>query len=184
MVVFGGAGGRNNEGRLLVDGLNTGASLNGAGVSGYNADLTNASEVVTTNSGGLGEIEVSGPVISVVPKTGGNTFKGSACSAPTSAAAWRAATTRDALKAAGLASPLQILKLWDATAGVGGPIKKDRVWFFGNYRDEGSWATIPGIFANKNFESITTPVPNSAAPWTVRARHQPSPRATPTAGRS
>ena len=30
MVVFGGAGGRNNEGRLLVDGLNTGASLNGA----------------------------------------------------------------------------------------------------------------------------------------------------------
>ena len=84
-----------------------------------------------------------------------------------SAAAPRTATTRDELKAAGLASPLQLLKVWDATAGVGGPIKKDRVWFFGNYRDEGSWATIPGIFANKNFESITTPVPNSAAPWTV-----------------
>jgi hypothetical protein len=55
MVVFGGAGGRSNEGRLTVDGLNTGASLNGAGVSGYNADLLNAAEVVTTNSGGLGE---------------------------------------------------------------------------------------------------------------------------------
>ena len=166
MVVFGGAGGRNNEGRLLVDGLNTGASLNGAGVSGYNADLTNASEVVTTNSGGLGEIEVNGPVISVVPKTGGNTFKGTLLGSYVGSGTANSNYT-DELKAAGLASPLQLLKVWDATAGVGGPIKKDRVWFFGNYRDEGSWATIPGIFANKNFESITTPVPNSAAPWTV-----------------
>jgi len=166
MVVFGGAGGRNNEGRLLVDGLNTGVSRNGAGVSGYNADLTNASEVVTTNSGGLGEIEVNGPVISVVPKTGGNVFKGTLLGSYVGSGTANS-NYSDELKAAGLASPLQLLKVWDATAGVGGPIKKDRVWFFFNYRDEGSWATIPGIFANKNFENITTPVPNSAAPWTV-----------------
>jgi hypothetical protein len=35
MLVFGGAGGRNNEARLQVDGLNTGAAFNGAGVSSY-----------------------------------------------------------------------------------------------------------------------------------------------------
>jgi hypothetical protein len=166
MVVFGGAGGRNNEGRLLVDGLNTGASLNGAGVSGYNADLTNSSEVVTTNSGGLGEIEVNGPVISVIPKTGGNSFKGTLLGAYVGSG-MTGTNYSDDLKAAGLPSPLKLLKVWDATAGVGGPIKKDRIWFFGNYRDEGSWATIPGIFANKNFESITAPVSNAAAPWTV-----------------
>ena len=33
MTVFGGAGGRNNEGRMQVDGLNTGAGLGGSGVS-------------------------------------------------------------------------------------------------------------------------------------------------------
>ena len=33
MVVFGGAGGRSNEGRLQVDGLNIGAAFNGGGVS-------------------------------------------------------------------------------------------------------------------------------------------------------
>jgi hypothetical protein len=114
MVVFGGAGGRNNEGRLLVDGLNTGASLNGAGVSGYNADLTNASEVVTTNSGGLGEIEVNGPVISVVPKTGGNTFKGTLLGSYVGSGTANS-NYSDELKAAGLASPLQLLKVWDAT---------------------------------------------------------------------
>jgi Carboxypeptidase regulatory-like domain len=166
MVVFGGAGGRNNEGRLSVDGLNTGASLNGAGVSGYNADLLNAAEVVTTNSGGLGEAEVGGPAINVVPKTGGNTFKGSAYIAGVSSGMVSSNYSPE-LKAAGLASPLSILKLWDVTGGVGGPIKKDRVWFFANYRDEGSWQTIPGIFANKNFENIATPIANADAPWTV-----------------
>ena len=168
MVVFGGAGGRTNEGRLTVDGLNTGASLNGAGVSGYNADLLNSQEVVTTNSGGLGEAEVGGPTINVVPKTGGNTFKGSAYTAYVGSGMVSSNYT-PALQAAGLASPLQILKLWDANAGVGGPIKKDRVWFFINYRDEGSWATVPGMFVNQNFEGITAPVSNAAAPWTYVA---------------
>src|SRR5262249_10220984 len=35
MVVFGGAGGRTNEGRLQLDGLSVGSAFNGAGVSGY-----------------------------------------------------------------------------------------------------------------------------------------------------
>jgi len=166
MVVFGGAGGRSNEGRLTVDGLNTGASLNGAGVSGYNADLLNAAEVVTTNSGGLGEAEVGGPAINVVPKTGGNSIKGSAYGAYVGSG-MVSSNYSSALQNAGLSSPLSILKLWDADAGVGGPIKKDRVWFFINYRDEGSWQTIPGIFANQPWESITTPISNANAPWNV-----------------
>ena len=45
MVVFGGRGGRGNEGRAQVDGLNTGASLNGGGVSGYRQDVENAAEI-------------------------------------------------------------------------------------------------------------------------------------------
>src|SRR5687767_9528328 len=75
MVVFGGRGGRGNEGRAQVDGLNTGASLNGGGVSGYRQDVENAAEVAITTAGGLGETEVGGPTINIVPRTGGNTFK-------------------------------------------------------------------------------------------------------------
>ena len=47
MTVFGGAGGRGNEGRMQVDGLNVGATLNGGGVSTYIADIGNAQEVTT-----------------------------------------------------------------------------------------------------------------------------------------
>jgi hypothetical protein len=58
MIVFGGRGGRGNEGGAQVDGLNTGASLNGGGVSGYRQDVENAQEVAITTAGGLGETEV------------------------------------------------------------------------------------------------------------------------------
>ena len=75
MVVFGGRGGRSNEGRLQLDGLNTGASVNGGGVSGYTADVQNAAEITMAPSGGLGENEVGGPAMNIVPRTGGNTFK-------------------------------------------------------------------------------------------------------------
>ena len=78
LSVFGGQGGRGTEGRLQLDGLNTGAPLSGGGTSGYVPDLGTAQEVSFTTSGGLGEAEVGGPVMNIVPRTGGNTIKGNA----------------------------------------------------------------------------------------------------------
>jgi hypothetical protein len=150
MLVFGGAGGRNNEARLQVDGLNTGAAFNGAGVSSYVPDIGNAQEITTTTSGGLGEAEVGGPSFSIVPKTGGNSIKGAFYASGVSGGMVGSNYT-DALKAAGLSSPQALEKLWDYNAGVGGPIKKDRMWFFVQFRDEGSHRTVPGMFANANF---------------------------------
>ena len=112
-----------------MDGINTGASVNGAGVSGYVADLANAQEVAFTTSGGLGEAEVGGPTMSIVPKTGGNTFKGSFYTAAVSEGMVGDNYT-DELKAAGLTVPGQLLKLWDFSIGVGGPVMKDRLWFY------------------------------------------------------
>ncbi len=77
MVVFGGAGGRSNEGRVNVDGISVGSAFNGAGVSSYIADVGNAREVTMTTSGGLGEAEGGGPSLNIVPKEGGNSLRGS-----------------------------------------------------------------------------------------------------------
>ena len=54
MVVFGGQGGRGNEGRVQVDGLNTGAATNGGGVSGYRQDTENAAEIAMATAGRAG----------------------------------------------------------------------------------------------------------------------------------
>jgi hypothetical protein len=132
MTVFGGAGGRTNEGRMQVDGLGTGAALNGGGVSTYVADISNAQEVVTTNSGGLGEAEVGGPAMNIVPKSGGNTLKGQIylSGVPSS---WVGNNYTQELKDAGLSTPGKLLKQWDETFGVGGPIKRDRLWYYVTY---------------------------------------------------
>jgi hypothetical protein len=146
MTVFGGAGGRSNEGRMQVDGLNTGAALNGGGVSTYVADISNAAEVVTTTSGGLGEAEVGGPTLSIVPKSGGNTFKGQAYLSGVSSAM----VGSNYQKVPGFAVPGVLLSQWDYTGGVGGPIFKDRLWYYGTARDEGQHRTIPNIYPNLN----------------------------------
>src|SRR5499433_3848508 len=149
MLVFGGAGGRVNEARIQVDGLNTGAAFNGAGVSSYVVDIGNAQEISMTTSGGLGEAEVGGPSFSIVPKTGGNSFKGSAYESNVTKGMVGDNYTQ-ALQTAGLSTPGKLYKLWDTNVGVGGPIVKDRLWFFTQFRNEGSYRTVPGMFANLN----------------------------------
>ena len=62
MVVFGGFGGRSNEGRVNVDGISVGSAFNGAGVSSYIADVANAREIAMITSGGLGRNRRRRPV--------------------------------------------------------------------------------------------------------------------------
>ena len=149
MVVFGGAGGRTNEGRLQVDGLSVGTAFNGAGVSAYVADVNNAQEVVLTSSGGMGEAEAGGPVLNIVPKEGGNRLAGMGYLAAVSEGMIGSNYTDD-LKARGLTTPGSYTKVWDYNVGVGGPIMKDRLWYFLQLRNEGYENTVPGMFANKN----------------------------------
>ena len=142
MTVFGGAGGRNNEGRMQVDGLNAGAGLGGSGVSTYVADISNAQEVVTTTSGGLGEAEVGGPTLSIVPKSGGNTVQGAVYLSGVSRG-MVGSNYSDALRVAGLTTPGELLQQWDYTVGIGGPIKKDRLWYYGTRATKDSTARFP-----------------------------------------
>jgi Carboxypeptidase regulatory-like domain len=149
MTVFGGAGGRSNEGRMQVDGLNTGAGLGGSGVSTYVADISNAQEVVTTTSGGLGEAEVGGPSLSIIPKSGGNTLSGNFYLSGVTKGMVNSNYSPE-LQAAGLTTPGKLLKQWDFTFGVGGPIIKDRLWYRVAARDEGQHRKIPSVFPNLN----------------------------------
>ena len=93
MVVFGAAGGRANEGRLQVDGISVGTAFNGAGVSAYVVDVNNVQEIVLTASGGLGEAEVGGPTLNILPREGGNNISGQFYAGHGHAWHGRAATT-------------------------------------------------------------------------------------------
>jgi hypothetical protein len=170
MVLFGIHGGPTTEGRLQVDGMNVGASRGGGGVSGYSVDTANVQEVTFRTSGGLGEAETGGPLMNIVPKTGGNTFKGSA-SFQASGSGLQSDNYSDAQRSL-LSKPSTLLKLWDVDGAVGGPIKKDKLWFFFLSRSYGSGTSITGMFANKNAGD-----PNSwtyVADQTLQARNDSS----------
>lgn len=146
---FSGAGGRANEGRIEVDGLSVGPPTAGGGSSSYNADVGNAQEITSTSTGGLGESAVGGPSINILPRTGGNTFQGSFFVA--SVRDWMVDNNlSQALIDRGLRRSGNIETLWDYNLGLGGPIAKNRLWFFTVVRDQGAYRSIPGMFANKN----------------------------------
>ena len=143
-----GVHGRANEGRVQVDGLGQGASLAGT-TSGLITDPGNAQEVNVTTSGGLGEAETSGPIMNFVPKTGGNTVHGSFF-ASGSNSGMQGNNFTDALKAAGLVAPSSLQKAWDVNGSVGGPLMKDKLWYFATARTQGAVRTVTNMYYNLN----------------------------------
>ena len=148
-VTFSMRGGPGNEGRLTVDGLSLGASLNGTGVSYTVADVGNAQEVVFTLAGGLGESEVAGPAMNLVPRQGGNRFSGSFFANGANSSFQASNLTPDLVRA-GLPVAQQMKKIWDVNGAIGGPILKDKLWFFSAVRYQGNRKTVPGMFNNLN----------------------------------
>jgi len=142
-------GGRGNEGTVQIDGMNVGSAFNGGGVAGFGYPIGESQEIQVTVAGGLGETDRGGPAFNLVPKTGGNKFSGTGFLS--TAGKWsQGDNLTDQLKSFGLTSVPALDKNWDTNIAVGGPIFKDRLWFFNNVRSYGTHQEIPGLYANKN----------------------------------
>jgi hypothetical protein len=136
------------EGRMTVNGMTIAAARSG-GVSSYVYDTPNSEEVAITVSGGLGESDTGGPVMNLVPKSGGNSFAGMAFF--NEAGNWsRGDNLTDDLRAIGLTQTPGILQAYDASGSFGGPIMKDRLWFYGSYRNLDTQTAVEGITGNAN----------------------------------
>jgi len=153
MLLFTAHGGSTEDGRLTVDGINTGASRGGAGVSGYIPDLQNAQEVTFTISANLGEAETGGPQMQIIPKAGGNIFSGAVLFSGFNDKMQGNNYDDKQLSVLGRYAPALLTR--DYQASLGGPIFRDRMWFFGNYRGVDAADAQPGIFANKNAGDAT-----------------------------
>jgi hypothetical protein len=149
MTFFSSRGGPTNEGRMAVNGMTVAAPFNGGGVSTYVLDSVNVDEVSVAISGGLGESDIGGPVMNLVPRSGGNSFHGQAFF--NNAGDWsRGNNLNDALRAVGLTEAPGIINAYDASVSYGGPVKRDRLWFFGSYRTLETATAVQGVVANAN----------------------------------
>ncbi|MEO8260497.1 MAG: carboxypeptidase regulatory-like domain-containing protein [Acidobacteriota bacterium] len=146
---FSARGGRSTEGLIQLDGMNVGAPGNGGGVSGYLYDMSNASEVQVAVSGGLGEADRGGPAFNIIPKTGGNTFSGTGFTSY--AGGWgQSSNVDDHLRSLGFGEQPALIKSYDANIAVGGPILRDRVWFYANSRAIGTYQEQQNLYDNLN----------------------------------
>src|SRR5947207_8592532 len=149
MTFFAARGGNINEGRMQINGMTVAAPFNGGGVSTYILDSVNVDEVSVAVAGGLGESDIGGPVMNLVPRSGGNTFRGQGFL--NNAGDWsRGNNLNDELRAVGLTEPPGIIRAYDASVSYGGPITRDRLWFFGSYRSLETASAVQGVVANAN----------------------------------
>jgi hypothetical protein len=136
MATFSAHGGQSTEGRVFVNGVSVNGPFGSNSVTQFAFDVSNAEEMQVLVSGGLGESETGGPIANIVPRSGGNTFSGNAFYSGTSSR-FQNSNIDDQLRAVGIEDPPTVRTNWDTNGALGGPIRRDRLWFYGNLRSVG-----------------------------------------------
>ena len=113
---------------VLVDGQMTNGLQGDGAIQSYYNDAMNAE--VSYQTAGIGaETSAGGVRLNMIPREGGNRFSGDfkAVSRPGD---WQSSNLTDRHKARGLTAGNAIDRIVDYTLALGGPIMKDKLWFF------------------------------------------------------
>lgn len=131
--------------RTQFDGMSV---QNMTGNTGYMLNAALVQEMTLQSTGISAEGNAEGVLINMIPKEGGNIFSGTLSGLYTNDDLAGENLT-DALRARGLDTVNKPLRIYDATASVGGPIKRDRLWFFTAHREWGNAHQMAGFYWNK-----------------------------------
>lgn len=131
------AGSRANDTTEEVDGMGINSSLGSS--SNVPVYLNNAvyEEQVYTLVGGGADVQTPGVRVNLIPKSGGNVFSGSAVGVFANTGFQAVNITPEEAVRQGQTSAARLDKLWDYNLALGGPIRKDRLWFYGSVRNWG-----------------------------------------------
>jgi hypothetical protein len=142
-------GSRPGDQRVMQNGVNTMTlQVNGdRGIAVPNPGM--ASEVTVDTSGLSAEQGQGGIRINYIPRDGGNTFSGSTF-VTFANSDMQSDNLTDDLRSRGLPTPNAIKTTYDINPGFGGPIKKNRVWFYFTGRVNRADQYPGGAFANVN----------------------------------
>lgn len=104
------------------------------------------SQEITVQTAALGaEVSAGGPHLNLIPREGGNRFSGATYAGYTNGSFQSNNLTQD-LFDRGLKTPDAVDLIYDTNASVGGPLKRDRLWFFGSYRNVGNNNIVANSF--------------------------------------
>jgi len=127
--------------RVQVDGVNT---TEGTGAAGFYMDYGSFDEIQIGNDGNDASAATPGVQMNAVIKSGGNQFRGDAYFDYENADL-QSHNIDDRLRNQGIGSGTKILKYYDPNVSAGGPIKRDKFWYFGSFRDQNTATTVTGF---------------------------------------
>ena len=142
-------GGRAGEFKISMDGMHAGNLLGAGGGRSRGIMLNMATaEEANLNLGGAGaEHEVAGVLVNLIPKEGGNDFSGSFLANYTNEGLQSDNLTQDVMDR-GLSSVNKIDRIWDMNGTLGGPVFRNKLWFFASWRYWGKDKQIGGNYWN------------------------------------
>ena len=104
------------------------------------------SQEITVQTAALGaEVSAGGPHLNLVPREGGNTFSGATYVGYTGHSFQSDNLSQDLINR-GLRTPDAVDRIFDVNLSLGGPIKRDRLWFFGSHRSVGNDNIVANSF--------------------------------------
>jgi hypothetical protein len=144
-------GGRAAETYQLRDGIYFGEHIGNAAnfAASVNPAIVQEVAVQTTGGGLTAEAQSGGVIINAIGRDGGNEFHGT-LNVDVGHGELQGNNINDDLRARGATLTGTLRRLYDVGLGVGGPLKRDRVWFFGSARKYESSNFQAGNYYNKS----------------------------------
>ncbi len=117
-----------NDTALEVDGMSVMTLLNTGSIAGVYHNQGAYQEMSYQVVGGSAESQTGGVRINMIPKEGGNRFSGDFLALYANDDL-QSENLDDELRARGLTVPGSLVEIYDYNGGIGGPIKRNRLWF-------------------------------------------------------
>ncbi len=138
---------RATDNRMTIDGMPF-SSLIGEIAAANKGQFINqlmVEETAIQTSGGSAEYQTGGVYMNIVPKSGGNAFATTVAVNGTGSDL-QSSNLNDELRARGVSTPPNVKKIYDVGGALGGPIRRDRLWFYTAHRWWGTQNTVPGSY--------------------------------------
>ena len=132
-----------------MNGVNVGIFAASGGYSVIRMNYAATQEVTMNTSAADAEFATGGVRMNRIPRDGGNTLNGTFFGSFATSEMQADNLTQD-LKDRGLPTPDSIDHNWEVNPGIGGPIRRDRLWYYGAYQQRTARLFAAGLFHNKN----------------------------------
>jgi hypothetical protein len=145
-------GGRADDGKINYDGMNTNVfySTGGGQQRIWKFNTIGVQETVIDTGGASAETETGGANVNMIPRDGGNTFSLHSVLNYTNGDLSASKVPDSLVDRGSQPSANSLAKIYDYGVGVGGPIRRDRLWFYSANRFWGNTANAANNYFNKS----------------------------------